>query len=111
MVRSTTASAEQYRTSNVTDEKADSSIVVGDIAGRVALDIIGVAGLGQDFNSIEDPQNDLTQTYRKVLAPSRSAKAMQFLSLMIPPWILTMLPYALMHSIITLHGSSIERCG
>ncbi|KAF9888675.1 hypothetical protein FE257_008433 [Aspergillus nanangensis] len=46
----------------------DNVIQVGAWAARTTLDIIGVAGMDNDFNSLQDPDNHLTKTYHKVLA-------------------------------------------
>lgn len=37
-------------------------------ASRVTLDIIGLAGMGHDFNSIDDPDTEINQTYNKLFA-------------------------------------------
>ena len=68
------------------DEKTSSSSVteMGDWLSRATLDIIGVAGMGQDFDSIRDPDTELNITYRKVFKPSRQAQILGLLSLFIP---------------------------
>lgn len=65
---------------------------VGSWASRVTLDIIGVAGLGRDFNTIKDPDNTLSTTYRTVMQPSGQASFLALLSLFLPGWIVTNLP-------------------
>jgi cytochrome P450 len=71
----------------------DPTIVnAGEWASRVTLDIIGVAGMGQDFNAIRDPTSELNQCYRDVFQPSGAARRAQLLSFFIPAWILTKLP-------------------
>ncbi|KAL1960130.1 hypothetical protein VTO42DRAFT_302 [Malbranchea cinnamomea] len=39
---------------------------VGDWAGRVTLDIIGLAAAGQRFNAVADPNNELHQRYKRL---------------------------------------------
>jgi hypothetical protein len=70
-----------------TDEKSSLSSVieVGGWLSRATLDIIGVAGMGQDFNAIRDPNTELNVTYRKVFTPSRGAQILGFLALFFPP--------------------------
>lgn len=67
---------------------------VSDWARRATLDIIGVAGLGQDFNSIRDPSGELYQTYNKLFASTRGAKLVGIMRLLLPKWVISSLPYA-----------------
>ncbi|MCJ1243271.1 hypothetical protein MMC30_000468 [Trapelia coarctata] len=53
--------------------EADAVVHVTEWASRATLDIIGLAGLGQDFNTIEDPSNELSKTYRQICSPSKTA--------------------------------------
>lgn len=74
-------------------EKAPNQVVeIGEWASRAALDIIGVGGMGQDFNAIADPNTELNNTYRKVFAPSRSAQILGLLQFFVPAWLVTALP-------------------
>ncbi|KAL2000041.1 hypothetical protein VTN02DRAFT_3640 [Thermoascus thermophilus] len=53
-------------------ESGDNLVIVGDWASRATLDIIGVAGMDQDFHSLRDPSNKLNEQYRRILVePSR----------------------------------------
>ncbi|KAL1966959.1 hypothetical protein VTN77DRAFT_3703 [Rasamsonia byssochlamydoides] len=55
----------------------DNIVEVRDWAGRTMLDILGVAGLGHDFGSIQDPNNELSRTYRElIIEPSPFLKAL-----------------------------------
>ncbi|RKU40112.1 hypothetical protein DL546_000981 [Coniochaeta pulveracea] len=65
---------------------------VGNWASRMTLDIIGVAGLGRDFNAIHDPNNELNQTYRTLLAPNKQARILDILSIILPGWMVAKLP-------------------
>ncbi|KAI0815862.1 cytochrome P450 [Xylaria sp. FL0064] len=75
-------------------EKARRSAVleVGNWASRVTLDIIGVAGMGHDFNAIQDQNSELNRTYRQLFTPTRQAIILNFLSQMLPGWLLGNLP-------------------
>lgn len=61
-------------------------------ASRATLDIIGVAGMGQDFNAIQDPNTELNATYRKVFQPNREAQMLGMLSLFLPIWLVRAIP-------------------
>ena len=69
-----------------------SEVEMGQWLSRATLDIIGVAGMGQNFNAIHDPEAELNVTYRKVFAPSKQARMMQLLGMFIPIWFLRLLP-------------------
>ena len=59
---------------------------------RTTLDIIGVAGMGYEFNAIKDPNTELNITYRKVFAPSRQGNILFILGIFVPSGILGALP-------------------
>lgn len=61
-------------------------------ASRATLDIIGEAGMGQDFNSLEDPQNELMRAYRNIFVSRRQDDILGLLSLILPRWFLQALP-------------------
>jgi cytochrome P450 len=65
---------------------------VGSWASRMTLDIIGVAGLGRSFNAIHDPDNELNQTYRTILAPTKQARILDILSILVPGPLVSSLP-------------------
>ena len=67
------------------DVENDAAVIeVGEWASRATLDIIGVAGLGQDFGAIRDPDTVLNKTYRTVFKPSRQAALLNLLTLFLP---------------------------
>ncbi len=65
-------------------ESDEAVIEVGEWANRATLDIIGVAGMGKDFNSIADPTNELFRNYRKVTRPSRAAQIQMIFNMFFP---------------------------
>ncbi|KFY38115.1 hypothetical protein V495_06754 [Pseudogymnoascus sp. VKM F-4514 (FW-929)] len=74
--------------------ESDQAIVsVGQWFNRATLDIIGVAGMGQDFNAIADPTGDLCQAYERTLRTSRQATFVQILSIFLPDVIVRNLPF------------------
>lgn len=68
-------------------------VKIGDWSSRAALDIIGLAGMGQDFNAIGDPTNELTATYGRVFSARDRAKILEVLYFFIPFWLLKILPF------------------
>jgi cytochrome P450 len=84
-------------TSNGSTEKPapkDTGIIeLSNWSSRVTLDIIGTAGMGHDFNAIEDPSSELNKCYRQVFQPDRSRRWIQILSLVVPFWVLSKLPF------------------
>jgi len=70
-----------------------SVLELGNWASRVTLDIIGVAGMGHDFNAIEDPSSELNECYRRVFQPDRNGRRAILLQILLPFWILRRLPF------------------
>ncbi|KAJ9605327.1 hypothetical protein H2200_009984 [Cladophialophora chaetospira] len=68
------------------------SLEVGEWGSRATLDIIGLAGMGQDFNAIHDPSNELNRVYRAVFQPDRTAQILGLMSFFLPSWFLNALP-------------------
>ncbi|CAK7220022.1 hypothetical protein SCUCBS95973_004016 [Sporothrix curviconia] len=62
-------------------------------ASRVTLDIIGEAGLGRDFGALDNPDNELTATYRSMLNPTGAARTLAILGLIFPRWFVRILPF------------------
>ncbi|OCK76578.1 cytochrome P450 [Lepidopterella palustris CBS 459.81] len=83
---------EAVRKPDIPGEKPSSVVEIGNWASRATLDIIGVAGLGQDFHALADPNNELNQTYRSIFTNTPLARAMQLLGNFVPLWILRALP-------------------
>ena len=75
-----------------TEAKGDAVIEAGEWASRATLDIIGLAGMGQDFGAIRDPDTVLNKTYRTVFKPSREARILGLLNLFLPGWFVRNLP-------------------
>ena len=71
---------------------APGTLEVGSWTSRATLDIIGVSGCGQDFASLQNPDNKLNQTYRSLFNPGRGRRRLQFLGLLLPPWLIQRLP-------------------
>ncbi|KAK8157967.1 cytochrome P450 78A3 [Phyllosticta citrichinensis] len=61
-------------------------------ASRTTLDIIGAAGMGQDFHAIENPDSELNATYKKIFSPSKVAATLGLLGNFVPLALLRLLP-------------------
>ncbi len=77
-----------------TETSPDGSIVIEirEWASRATLDIIGVAGMGKDFDSLTNPENALFQTYKRIFSGNRGAQVVQLLLSMLPHWVAVNLP-------------------
>lgn len=73
-------------------EKPSNVIEVSDWTSRATLDIIGVAGMGQDFGSLKDPNNKLNQVYKTIFDPPPGTRYLQILGAFLPQWFLKNLP-------------------
>lgn len=49
-------------------DPTDNVLRMGSYASRAALDIIGVAGMDHDFQSLRDPDNTLVRTYQNLMS-------------------------------------------
>ncbi|KAI9762443.1 MAG: hypothetical protein M4579_000419 [Chaenotheca gracillima] len=78
-----------------TEKSGGEATALIDIAGwasRATLDIIGLAGMGQDFGALADPDAELSRTYRMIFEPTKQARIMGLMSLFVPPRIVRNLP-------------------
>ncbi len=73
-------------------ERYGASVGINEWTSRADLLIIGVTGLGQDFNSIKDPTGELIRTYRKLFSPSPRTRPIGLLSCLLPTWLMQNLP-------------------
>ena len=73
-------------------EKRTGVFEAGNWASRVTLDIIGLAGLGRDFEAVKNPKNPLTEAYARIFKPSRQAMFLQMLGMVLSPRIAALLP-------------------
>ncbi|KAI9890484.1 MAG: hypothetical protein M1814_003968 [Vezdaea aestivalis] len=67
-------------------------IEVSQWTSRAALDIIGIAGLGIEFDSIKNPAAPLAVQYRNVLQPTAQAQILAVMSMVIPGFIIRNMP-------------------
>ncbi len=63
-------------------------------ASRATLDIIGVAGLGRDFNTLDNSNDELARTYDSILDPKKGSLILYFaVNMFLPPWFVQRLPW------------------
>ncbi|KAF5125712.1 Cytochrome P450 monooxygenase FUM15 [Metarhizium anisopliae] len=63
-----------------------------DWANRCTLDIIGLAGMGVDFGSIQDPTNPLATTYKSLTGTQGQAGLLGILLILLPAWLANRIP-------------------
>ncbi|KAI9926823.1 hypothetical protein ASPWEDRAFT_177164 [Aspergillus wentii DTO 134E9] len=62
----------------------DNVIQVSDFASRVTLDIVAVAGMDHDFDSLRNPANELNKQFRRIFAqPSTAMKIIALLGIFV----------------------------
>jgi cytochrome P450 len=71
---------------------ASSVIDIREWASRATLDIIGVAGMGKDFDSLSNPENELYETYKAIFSNARGARIVQVILMLLPQWLTAALP-------------------
>lgn len=60
--------------------------------GRIALDIIGKAGFGSDFNALSNPNTPLNTSYREAFIPDSKSTLIFLLSMLTYPALIRLLP-------------------
>ena len=66
----------------------DGSLEIMEQMSRVTLDIIGEAGVGKDFNTIDNDEDPLADLYSKITNPNRGPLLLFLLiQALVPPWI------------------------
>lgn len=102
----------QTGAANTGQEKGEPTpiIEVADWASRVTLDIIGVAGMGQDFGALQDPNTELNKTYRAIFSPNAQARILGILGFFIPFFIVRMIPVKRNADVVTASQSIRKVC-
>ena len=81
---------------SIDPEKASANlsavIALDNWLSRATLDIIGMAGMGHNFDSINNPDNELNRTYRTIFSPSTQAKILGIASLFLPRFLIQLIP-------------------
>ena len=61
-------------------------------ATKATLDVIGVAGLGRDFGTLQTSDDELVQNYEEVTATTLELSVLFAASLLVPRWLLRFIP-------------------
>ncbi|KAJ5104263.1 hypothetical protein N7532_004792 [Penicillium argentinense] len=72
----------------------DNVVRIGDWASRITLDIIGVAGMGCDFDALKSPEYTLHQSYKTLVSQTLSEKLLFLLGVLTHPRYTLNLPTA-----------------
>ena len=64
-------------------------------SNKATLDIIGVAGLGKDFNALKNPHDELIRTYEEILEPTNEKGIYFALNILLGHRIISLLPWGL----------------
>ncbi|MCJ1462021.1 hypothetical protein MMC07_000621 [Pseudocyphellaria aurata] len=93
MVDAITQISQPKGTAPVRDLKNAAVVEISDWTSRATLDIIGLAGMGDDFNAIGDPTSELAAAYRSVLSTRDASRILSILYFFVPFWFLKTLPF------------------
>ncbi|KAL8824166.1 MAG: hypothetical protein Q9191_005249 [Dirinaria sp. TL-2023a] len=92
MVRAIQSALQAEREQATAESKKAPSIEFGHWASRATLDIIGLAGMGQDFQAIQNPDAELASVYRSIFQPNKQARTLGIMTFFLPFWIIRSLP-------------------
>lgn len=79
-------------------------------SNKATMDIIGVAGLGKDFNGLKNPEDELIKTYEEILEPTREKGIYFALNVLLGRRIVTMLPWNLNNRLKTITDKLRKYC-
>lgn len=77
-------------------EQSETNVIeINHWANKATMDIIGVAGMGRNFNTLNTSDDELINSYEEILEPT-TQKAVYFtLNLFLPMWFVQALPWEL----------------
>jgi cytochrome P450 len=93
-----------------TESKGSAVLELTAWAGKVTLDIIGIAGMGREINAVEKASDPLQELYEELLEPDREKIVYAALSLAIGNHIVKMLPWKLNKLFVYLTASLDNIC-
>ena len=71
---------------------------------RATLDIIGIAGLGRDFNSLQNPDDELVARYHEVLEPDKEKLVWFAMQIILPQWFVSAIPWEINRKMNEIQG-------
>jgi cytochrome P450 len=79
-------------------------------ANKTTMDIIGVAGLGRDFHSLESSEDEMVKCWEEILEPSTEKTIFFALNILLPREIVALLPWKLNDMLKTTTGKLRSMC-
>lgn len=93
-------------TGAVDAETKDGSVIeINHWANKVTMDIIGVAGLGRDFNTLKNSDDELTQNYEELLEPGAEKGLFFATQIMGPARLVRKLPWEVSRQFARITGN------
>jgi cytochrome P450 len=90
---------------------ASEDLDINPLCTKVALDVIGLAGIGRDLGSLRSQDDDLAKLFEDFLEPTAEKAAYFRCHLILPQWLTALLPWE-MHKTINKTADSLrKRCG
>jgi cytochrome P450 len=68
---------------------------IGHFSTQVTLDIIGLAAIGRDIDSLSNREDELLGNYKELFEPATEKGVFSLVHLILPPWFIDMLPWKL----------------
>ena len=96
--------------SDTADGKDAGVVELSNWASRVTMDIIGVAGLGRQFNMLEQSEEPLLKLYEALLEPSTEKLLFSMLSMLLGLSIVRMIPWRMNEVFNYLTSSLSQTC-
>jgi len=90
--------------------KTDPILDITHYSTQVTLDIIGLAGLGRDIDSLRSADDELVKNYEEILEPTTEKGVYFLLHLLLPPWFIKMLPWRLNQRVKVTTGNLTRIC-
>lgn len=80
-------------------EHPEGIIEMAEWSSRVTLDVIGIAAMGREFNSLRDGENEIAKAYLEILEPTRQKLLYFALNSIMPQWLSQRFPLKLMRDL------------
>ena len=86
------------------DDEGNLVIEFGQWCMRATLDIIGVAGIGHDFGSLQNPHDELVTRYHEVLEPDNQKLLWFAMQIVLPQTLVNLIPWNVNRKINEIQG-------
>ncbi|KAF2672119.1 putative P450 monooxygenase [Microthyrium microscopicum] len=93
-------------------EKSKHNVVeVNHWANKVTMDIIGVAGLGREFNALKNSDDPLVHNYEEILEPTTEKLTFFAMQIILPQFIVNRLPWKINERVRVITSNLNRICG